>query len=75
CPACNHTGYRGRTGIHELYIVDDAQRGLIHEGAGEQQLRVAAQRAGMKLMREDGERWVLAGQTSREEIIRVTRDG
>ncbi|WP_025140741.1 type II secretion system ATPase GspE [Achromobacter sp. DH1f] len=75
CPACNHTGYRGRTGIHELYIVDDAQRGLIHEGAGEQQLRVAAQRAGMKLMREDGERWVQGGQTSREEIIRVTRDG
>jgi len=75
CPACNHTGYRGRTGIHELYIVDDAQRSLIHEGAGEQQLRVAAQRAGMKLMREDGERWVQGGQTSREEIIRVTRDG
>ncbi|CAB3895849.1 type II secretion system ATPase GspE [Achromobacter ruhlandii] len=75
CPACNHTGYRGRTGIHELYIVDDAQRGLIHEGAGEQQLRMAAQRGGMKPMREDGERWVLAGQTSREEIIRVTRDG
>ena len=36
---------------------------------------MAAQRAGMKLMREDGERWVLGGQTSREEIIRVTRDG
>ena len=39
CPACNHTGYRGRTGIHELYVIDDEQRRLIHEGAGEQQLR------------------------------------
>ena len=36
CPACNHTGYRGRTGIHELYVIDDEQRRLIHEGAGEQ---------------------------------------
>jgi general secretion pathway protein E len=75
CPACNHTGYRGRTGIHELYVIDDEQRRLIHEGAGEQQLRVAAQRTGMKLMREDGERWVRDGQTAPEEIIRVTRDG
>ena len=73
CPACNHTGYRGRTGIHELYVIDDEQRRLIHEGAGEQQLRLAAQR--MKLMREDGERWVRDGQTAPEEIIRVTRDG
>ena len=73
--ACNHTGYRGRTGIHELYVIDDEQRRLIHEGAGEQQLRVAAQRTGMKLMREDGERWVRDGQTAPEEIIRVTRDG
>ena len=75
CPACNHTGYRGRTGIHELYVIDDEQRRLIHEGAGEQQLRLAAQRTGMKLMREDGERWVRDGQTAPEEIIRVTRDG
>ncbi|OVZ60256.1 type II secretion system protein GspE [Pigmentiphaga sp. NML080357] len=74
CANCSHTGYLGRTGIHELYTVDDAQRQLIHEGAGEQELRNAAQAAGMRTMRQDGERWIASGETSPEEVIRVTRD-
>ena len=74
CPACNHTGYSGRTGIHELFVIDDAIRGLIHAGAGEQDLRRAAAAEGMHSMREDGERWVAAGATSPEEVVRVTRD-
>ncbi|GAA4343920.1 type II secretion system ATPase GspE [Pigmentiphaga soli] len=74
CPSCSHTGYAGRTGIHELYVIDDTQRRLIHEGVGEQALREAAAAAGMRTMREDGERWVASGITSPEEVLRVTRD-
>jgi general secretion pathway protein E len=74
CAACNHTGYSGRTGIHELFCIDDDIRSLIHQGAGEQALRGAARRAGMFSMREDGERWVRSGATAPEEILRVTRD-
>ena len=56
-----------------LRIRDDV-RSLIHQGAGEQDLRLAARRAGMVSMREDGERWVRSGVTAPEEILRVTRD-
>jgi len=74
CPHCNHTGYSGRTGIHELFVVDEEVRRLVHEGRDEQALRHAAVAAGMQSMRQDGERWVRDGVTSPEEIVRVTRD-
>jgi len=74
CPACSHTGYSGRTGVHELFAVDDAARGLIHTGADEQALRQAAQRTGMRNLRQDGMRWVAQGITTDEEIARVTRE-
>jgi len=74
CPTCNHTGYSGRSGIHELFTVDDGARRLIHEGRDERELRQAATAAGMRTMRQDGQRWVEGGQTSPEEIVRVTRD-
>jgi len=74
CAQCNQIGYSGRTGIHELFCVDDEVRSLIHQGAGEQALRLAARRAGMFSLREDGERWVRSGTTAAEEILRVTRD-
>lgn len=74
CQACGHSGYRGRTGIHELFIVTDEIRQLIHEGATERQLLDAATRNGMRSMRQDGQRWIDAGITTPEEILRVTRD-
>ncbi|WP_339495265.1 type II secretion system ATPase GspE [Pseudomonas sp. RA_105y_Pfl2_P56] len=74
CPACNQTGYSGRTGIHELFCIDDDIRTLIHQGAGEQALRASAAKAGMSSLREDGERWIRSGATAPEEILRVTRD-
>ena len=74
CPHCGHTGYSGRTGIHELFVVDDEIRNLVHESAGEQAIRRAASAKGMRTMREDGERWIRDGITSKEEIARVTRD-
>jgi general secretion pathway protein E len=74
CAACGHTGYSGRTGIHELFVIDEEIRRLMHDGAGEPAMRRAAEAAGMRTMRQDGQRWVDAGETSAEEILRVTRD-
>ncbi|HMM50016.1 MAG TPA: type II secretion system ATPase GspE [Burkholderiaceae bacterium] len=74
CVACNRTGFQGRTGIYELFTVDDGIRGLIHRNASETEIRAAALRAGMLSMRDDGRRWVEAGVTSADEVVRVTRD-
>ncbi len=74
CTACNASGYRGRTGIYELLAVDESLRRMIHDGAAEQDLRAHAAAHGMTRMREDGMRWVRAGDTSLEEVLRVTRE-
>lgn len=74
CPTCSHTGYSGRTGIHELFTVTDEIRALVHNNADELALRSAAQTAGMRTLRQDGDRWIAQGVTSVEEITRVTRD-
>jgi general secretion pathway protein E len=74
CPACARTGYRGRTGVYELMIADDTLRGLVHNRAAEDQLFAAAEAAGLRSMREDGQRLVADGTTSAEEVLRVTRE-
>ena len=74
CASCGQTGYQGRTGIYELLGIDERLRGLIHDQAGEPQLRQAALAGGMASLRDDGERWIRAGVTAREEVVRVTRD-
>ncbi|MDY0743121.1 type II secretion system ATPase GspE [Paucibacter sp. R3-3] len=74
CDACAMTGYKGRTGVHELMVADDKVRGLIHQQAPESELLAAAQNAGLRSMREDGARLVAQGITSAEEVLRVTRD-
>ena len=74
CLACNKTGFQGRTGIYELVSVNDEIRGLVHRSASEEELRVAARQNGFRSMREDGSRWVQAGVTSLDEVVRVTRD-
>jgi general secretion pathway protein E len=74
CPSCNGSGYRGRTGVYELLVVDDAMRRLIHDGANEPAIRDAAMRAGMQTLRRDGARWIAQGKTSLAELVRVTRD-
>lgn len=74
CAACNHTGYRGRTGVFELLTADDALRAAVHERASEAELRRLATGSGMRSMREDGMRWVRSGQTSLAELMRVTRE-
>lgn len=74
CEHCGHTGYAGRTGVFELLVTDEAIRAQIHGQAAEADIRQAALASGMTLMRDDGERLIAAGITSREEVLRVTRD-
>ncbi|MFN3375564.1 MAG: GspE/PulE family protein [Burkholderiaceae bacterium] len=74
CNACGQTGYAGRTGVFELLVTDERIREYIHNQAAEADIRQAALAAGMRLMRDDGERLIAAGITSREEVLRVTRD-
>jgi general secretion pathway protein E len=74
CQHCGQTGYQGRTGVFELLATDDAIRAQIHHRASEAELREAALKGGMTLMRDDGERLVQSGVTTREELVRVTRD-
>ncbi|HEY0886424.1 MAG TPA: ATPase, T2SS/T4P/T4SS family [Ramlibacter sp.] len=74
CGQCNQGGYQGRTGIFELMVANDQIRAQIHGRASEAEIRAAALEGGMTLMRDDGERLVREGITSREELVRVTRD-
>ena len=71
CRQCNMTGYRGRTGIYELIEIDDELRALIHEGIGEQAMLESARRHYPGIA-ADGRQRVLAGDTSIEEVLRVT---
>jgi general secretion pathway protein E len=73
CGACNFTGYKGRTGIYELFVADDQSRHMVHDATPEAELRAHAVRAGMLRLREDGLRWVREGVTSLDEVLRVTR--
>ena len=74
CAECGQTGYQGRTGVFELMLVDDGIRELVHNRGSEAEIREAALAGGMTLMRDDGERLAREGITSREEVVRVTRD-
>ena len=66
-------GFSGRTGIYELIAVDDEMRTMIHDGVSEQDLERYARRRGPGI-RADGRRRVLAGNTTLEEVLRVTRE-
>ena len=73
CAKCSQTGYRGRMGVHELLIVNDKIRQLILERASAEVIERAAREQGMVSMYEDGISKALAGQTSIEEVLRITR--
>jgi general secretion pathway protein E len=74
CTACKQTGYRGRTGIHELLVVDDDIRALIMKSTDAAAIRRTATADGMPTLRQDGASKVLAGDTTIEEVLRVTQD-
>jgi type IV-A pilus assembly ATPase PilB len=72
CDKCRSTGYKGRLGIFEIFEVDDEVRHLINNKRSTMELRQRARELGMRTLREDGVRKVLAGVTSAEEVISVT---
>ncbi|HEV2149693.1 MAG TPA: GspE/PulE family protein [Longimicrobiaceae bacterium] len=72
CPACRGTGYRGRTGIHELLRVDDEIRAEVRRMRGADTIRRLALERGMRPLRADGWRQVAAGVTTPAEVLRVT---
>lgn len=74
CSNCKGKGYRGRTGIHELLVVDDEIRSLVMKNADAASIRRTATAHGMNTLREDGAEKVLAGITTIEEVLRVTQD-
>jgi general secretion pathway protein E len=75
CTECGQTGYRGRTGLYELLVVDDTIRSLVHRGGNEQDIREQALKNGMVLLRNDGVARVLEGETTLDEVLRVSREG
>ena len=72
CEHCRHTGYRGRMGIFEMFVIDDEVRHMITKRTSTVLLRRRARELGMRTLREDGVRKVLAGLTSTEEVISAT---
>ena len=72
CPNCNNTGNRGRFGVFEVFVIEDEARKLIYDRVPTTVLRQRAREMGMRTLREDGIRKVLAGLTTPEEVIRAT---
>ncbi|MEJ2680836.1 MAG: type II secretion system ATPase GspE [Gammaproteobacteria bacterium] len=73
CKACNGSGYRGRTGIYELIVIDETIRNMIHDNSGELAIERYA-RTRSSGVRHDGVRKALEGVTTLEEVLRVTRE-
>jgi general secretion pathway protein E len=73
CPACSQTGYRGRTGIFELLVLDDEIRRLIGNKADSASIRQAAMAKGMVTLKDEGAEKVFHGVTTTEELMRVTQ--
>ena len=72
CTECSRTGYRGRTGIYEIFFVDEEMRRLIYERVPSNVLRTQARALGMRTLREDGVRKIMAGLSTPEEVISIT---
>jgi type IV pilus assembly protein PilB len=72
CEQCRQIGYRGRMGIFEIFVIDDEARHMINKRSPTFVLRQRARELGMRTLREDGVRKVLAGLTSADEVISIT---
>ena len=72
CNNCNGSGHRGRFGVFEVFVIDDEARKLIYERVPSSVLRARAREMGMRTLREDGVRKVMAGLTTAEEVVRST---
>lgn len=75
CPHCSGTGYKGRTGIHELLMIDDNVQKMIHSETSENEIeKYAIRNLGMRTLRMDAIRWLIDGKTSLEEILSITKE-
>jgi len=74
CRSCRDTGYRGRIAINELMLVDDDVRALVMKHSDASSIRQLAVSKGMKLLRQNGGERVIQGQTTVEELLRVTQE-
>ncbi|OHE79867.1 MAG: hypothetical protein A3G75_11425 [Verrucomicrobia bacterium RIFCSPLOWO2_12_FULL_64_8] len=72
CEACNYTGYKGRTAIHEIMENSDEVRDLVMKNSSSDEIRKMARKQGMRTLREDGWLKVLRGQTTMVEVARIT---
>jgi type IV pilus assembly protein PilB len=72
CSRCNNTGYRGRTGIFEFMVFNDEMRELVMNQASTAVLRAAGQKAGMRLLRDNGLAAVYDGVTTLDEVVKET---
>lgn len=72
CDHCRGTGYKGRAGIFEIFTIDDEIRNMINDKQSPSSLRNRARALGMRTLREDGIRKVLAGMTTPDEVITTT---
>ncbi|MDX1340804.1 MAG: ATPase, T2SS/T4P/T4SS family [Reinekea sp.] len=74
CLECRNTGFLGRSGVYESFVMDDSLSELVKDGCDPQTLRKEAIRKGMLSLRLSGARKIAAGQTTAEEVLRVTPD-
>ena len=74
CPACKYKGYRGRTGIYEILVIDDELRELINAKTPADVLKKKAREKGMRIMRDDAIMKVLFGVTTLEEVLNVVQE-
>jgi len=72
CPNCNDTGYKGRKGIYELLVVNDAIRAMINDRVPTAVLRQRAMEDGMRTLRQDGIRGIFDGEITIEEVLKYT---
>jgi type II secretory ATPase GspE/PulE/Tfp pilus assembly ATPase PilB-like protein len=72
CERCYHTGYRGRTGLFEILVVDEALRRAVLARESTQVLRRIAIDGGMRTLRQSGLEAIVAGRTTIEEVLRET---
>jgi type IV pilus assembly protein PilB len=74
CPSCDHTGYKGRVGIYEIFNINPEIQELIFKTESTSYLRARARGMGMRTLRDDGVRKATSGLTTIEEVIRMTVD-
>ena len=72
CPVCGGTGYKGRMGIYEIFIVGEEIQHLIYGKESSHKIREAARKSGMRTLREDGLRKAAAGTTTLQEVLETT---